>query len=162
GNRNHRRAAFVHSVKAIFWRKLPLQDVRRILNFAAPGAGQIAAEQGLKHKNERILIAPGHLLPDHITCHRPPLRNANAHYSLSFIRMRPSFSCWRPLAHHACDWNLQFATAITKSCGGSLISAGDEEKLRAKKLIANSCLMAINQAQLIDLLTEYRRENWKG
>ena len=79
GDRNHGRAALVHGFKTLLGRELALQNVRRILDFAASGASQIAAKQRLKHQDERVLLASGEFLPDHITSHRPHLRNRNTH-----------------------------------------------------------------------------------
>ena len=73
GDRHHGRSAFVNRAKTFFGRKIFLQNVRRVLNLAASGAGQVAAEQRLEHQHERILLAPGKLLPQHITRHSPHL-----------------------------------------------------------------------------------------
>ena len=58
GNGNHRRAAFVHRLEALFRREIHLQNVRRILNFSAARARQIAAEQRFQHQHQRIAAAP--------------------------------------------------------------------------------------------------------
>ena len=46
--------------------RLLLQDVGGILDLAASGAGQIAAEQRLQHQDQRILLSAGKLLPEHV------------------------------------------------------------------------------------------------
>ena|SRR5207248_6834611 len=85
GDRHHGRAALVHGLEALFRRELALKDVRGILNLAASGAGQVAAEQRLKHQDERVLLASGKFLPDNIAGHRPHLRNRNTH-SKNYLR----------------------------------------------------------------------------
>ena len=54
GDADHWSAAFFGSFKALLWRQMLFQDMCRILNFAASGAGQIAAEQRLKHQHQRV------------------------------------------------------------------------------------------------------------
>jgi hypothetical protein len=73
GNRDHGRAALVHGAEAFFRRQIFFQDVRGVLDFAASGAGEIAAEQGFKHQHQRILLATGELLPQDIARHGPHL-----------------------------------------------------------------------------------------
>src|SRR5882724_727690 len=86
-DRNHRGAAFVHGLETLLRRKLSLEDVSRILDLAATGTGEVAAEQRLKHKDEWILFASGDLLPEHITSHRPHLRNGNTHCLVDLLSM---------------------------------------------------------------------------
>ena len=60
GNGDHRRAALVHRAEAFLRREVLLEHVRRILDFAAAGARQVAAKQRLQHQHQRIaLAAPG-------------------------------------------------------------------------------------------------------
>jgi len=58
-----------------------------ILDLAASGTGQVAAEQRLEHQDERVLFATGNLLPEHIRRHRPHLRNGNTHGSVNLLSM---------------------------------------------------------------------------
>src|SRR5262249_38250799 len=51
-NRNHGRTALVDGLEAFLGGELLFQDVRGILDFSAPGAGQVATEQRLQHENE--------------------------------------------------------------------------------------------------------------
>jgi hypothetical protein len=51
---NDRCSALVDCAEAFFRRELLLQNVWRILNLAASGAGKVAAEERFKHENERI------------------------------------------------------------------------------------------------------------
>src|SRR5207248_1384768 len=87
GDRHHGRAALVNGFEALFWRELALQNVRGILDLAAPGARQVAAEQRLEHQDKRILLAPGDFLPKHISSHRPHLRNRNTHLRVDLLSM---------------------------------------------------------------------------
>ena len=48
--------------EALFWRQFLLKDVGWVLDFAAAGAGQVAAEERLKHEHERILLLALELL----------------------------------------------------------------------------------------------------
>ena len=52
-DRNRGRAALVHRAEAFFRRELRLQNVRGILNLAAAGTRQVAAEQRLQHQHQR-------------------------------------------------------------------------------------------------------------
>src|SRR5262249_56135826 len=55
------------------------QDLGRVLDLPATGAGQVAAEQRLEHEDERIAPPAAQLLPDHVGADRPHLRQRNAH-----------------------------------------------------------------------------------
>ncbi len=72
-NRDHRCPALVHGLEALFRRQFLFQDVRRILNFAATCASQIAAKQRLEHQHKRIALPPAQLLFQHIGCNGPSL-----------------------------------------------------------------------------------------
>ncbi len=73
GDRNHRRSAFIHGFEAFFRRQFRFQNVRRILDLAATGAGQVAAKERLQHQHERIALAPRELLFQDVRCNRPRL-----------------------------------------------------------------------------------------
>src|SRR6266851_410440 len=79
GDRNHRGSALFDRLEAVFGRKLRLQDVRGILNLAAAGARQIAAEQRLQHQHQRILLPAHQLLLQNISCNRPGMRDWDCH-----------------------------------------------------------------------------------
>ena len=66
GDRDHRRAAFIDGCKAVGHRQALVEDFVGIVDLAAAGAGEIAAEQRLEHEHERIALAAGQMLPDHI------------------------------------------------------------------------------------------------
>src|SRR6266852_3344735 len=71
GNRNHRRAAFIHRLKTLFRRQFFFQNMRWVLNLSAAGARQVAPEQRLQHQNERISLAALNLLPQDVSCYCP-------------------------------------------------------------------------------------------
>ena len=73
GDGNHRRAAFVDGFEAFFRAQFLLQNMGGILNLAAAGARQIAAEKRLKHQHKRIALAPRNLLLQHVRGDRPHL-----------------------------------------------------------------------------------------
>ncbi len=62
GDRHHRRAAFVDRLQAFRDRQALVQDFGRIVDLAAAGAGQVAAEQRLQHQHQRIALPPGKML----------------------------------------------------------------------------------------------------
>ena len=82
GNRNHRRAALLDRLEALFRSQVHFQNMRRVLNLAASGAGQIAAEQGFEHQDQRIPLVPGRALAEHITHDRPHLRDGYTHSAI--------------------------------------------------------------------------------
>ena len=82
GNRDHGRAAFVDCAETFFRGEIFFQDVGRVLNLAASGARQVAAEQRLQHEHQRILFASGELLLKNIARHGPHLRYGNGHSKL--------------------------------------------------------------------------------
>jgi len=66
GNRDHRRAAFIDGVETLRNGQPLVEDRIGIIDFAAAGAGQIAAEQRLQHQHERIARAPSQTLAHYI------------------------------------------------------------------------------------------------
>ena len=66
GDRDDRRAAFLGGVERILDRDALVQDLVRIVDLAAAGAGEIAAEQRLQHQHERIALAAGEMLADDV------------------------------------------------------------------------------------------------
>ena len=58
GDGDGRRAAFVDRLHALLVRQALVQDLVRIIDLAAAGAGQVAAEQGLQHQHQRIRLPP--------------------------------------------------------------------------------------------------------
>jgi len=51
----------------------------RILNLAAAGAGEIAAEERFEHEHDGETLAALQLLANDVAGHRPHLRYGNAH-----------------------------------------------------------------------------------
>ena len=66
GDRHHRRAAFVHRLEAFRDREPLVQDLVGIVDLAAAGAGEVAAEQRLQHEHERIALDAHEALLGHI------------------------------------------------------------------------------------------------
>ena len=78
-NRNHRGSALIDCFEAVFHGEIFFQDVGRVLNFAASGAGQIATEERLQHEHERVALASGELLAQDVGGHGPHLGYGNCH-----------------------------------------------------------------------------------
>ena len=66
GDAHHRRAALVGRREALLDRQVLLEHVTRVLDLAAAGAGQVAAEQRLEHQHERVPLAPRESLANDI------------------------------------------------------------------------------------------------
>ena len=79
GDGHHRRAALVDRAEALLGREVLLEHVRGILDLAAAGASQVAAEQRLQHQHQRIALAAVELLLQDVGRDRPHLRNWNTH-----------------------------------------------------------------------------------
>ena len=79
GDGDHGRAAFVDGLEAFLGRKVLLEDVGRILDFAAARAGQIAAEQRLEHEHQRVAPAALEALLEDVGCYGPHLRDWHWH-----------------------------------------------------------------------------------
>ena len=62
GDRHHRGAALVDRLEALRDDEALVQDLVGIIDLAAAGAGQIAAEQRLEHEHERIALDAGEVL----------------------------------------------------------------------------------------------------
>jgi hypothetical protein len=56
-----------------------LEHMRGILDFAAAGAGQIAAEERLEHEDERVTFAAAEALLEDVGGDCPYLGNGNCH-----------------------------------------------------------------------------------
>ena len=79
GDRNHRSAAFVDRLQRIGDRQPLVQNLGRIVDLAATGASQIAAEQRLEHQHERVALPPPQMLPDHVGADLEYLPQRNRH-----------------------------------------------------------------------------------
>ena len=69
--------------EAIGDRQPLIQDLVRIIDLAAAGAREVAAEQRLEHQHERIAFAPGQLLADDVGADARLLQERNGQGGLS-------------------------------------------------------------------------------
>ena len=83
GDRHHRRAAFVHRLQAVLDGQPLVEDFFRIVDLAAAGAGQIAAEQRLKHQHQRIPLASQQMLLDDISANPDRLIQRHGHVAIT-------------------------------------------------------------------------------
>ena len=88
GDRHHRRAAFVDRRHALVVRQALIEDLVRIVDLAAAGAGEIAAEQRLQHQHQRIALAAGEMLLSDIGADPGGLRKGNSHAPLRLLVRR--------------------------------------------------------------------------
>jgi hypothetical protein len=79
GNGDHGGAAFVGRGPALFGGETFAENVVRVLDFSATGTGKVAAEEGLKHEDERIAFVPAQFLPENVGGDRPCLADGNWH-----------------------------------------------------------------------------------
>ena len=86
GDRHGRRAAFVDRFHALVIDEALVQDLVGIIDLAAAGAGQIAAEQRLQHQHQRIALAPHQVLLDDIGADARRLLERNTHCYSPFAR----------------------------------------------------------------------------
>ena len=75
GDDDDRRAAFVDGREAIVERQALIEDLVGIIDLAASRAGEIAAEQGLEHQDERKALASRQALANHIGADLRHLQN---------------------------------------------------------------------------------------
>ena len=73
-NADDRRAAFLNRAETFLGSELFFQDVRGILDLAAAGTGQVAAQERLEHQDKGVLFPPFELLADDVGRHGPHLR----------------------------------------------------------------------------------------
>ena len=73
------RAALLHGSDALLNRERTSEHMRRVLDLATSGAGEVATQQRLQHEYERIAIPSSHTLPYHMERYRKRLRNWNSH-----------------------------------------------------------------------------------
>src|SRR5262249_15127026 len=79
GDRYDRRAAFVDRAKRVLDRHALLQNLVRVIDLAAAGAGEIAPEQRLEHQHERIALTTGETLPHDVAADHHLLQKWNTH-----------------------------------------------------------------------------------
>jgi hypothetical protein len=62
GDADHGGAAFLDRSEALLRAEALVEDVIRVLDLAAAGAGEVATEEGLEHEDERVTLAALQLL----------------------------------------------------------------------------------------------------
>ena len=82
GDRNGGRAALVDRGHASLVAQPLVQDLVGIVDLAAAGAGQVAAEQGLQHQHQRIAFAAREMLADDVGADASSPGQGNAHAPL--------------------------------------------------------------------------------
>ena len=75
GDGDHGGAALVHGLQGVGHGQALVQDLGRVVDLAAAGAGQVAAEQRLQHQHERVALAPRQMLLDDVVPTRITCRN---------------------------------------------------------------------------------------
>jgi hypothetical protein len=76
---DHGRSALVDRLHALGNRKALVEDRIRIIDLAAAGAGQVAAEQRLEHQDERVALDPAKVAADDIGADASHLVQRNRH-----------------------------------------------------------------------------------
>ena len=66
GDRHDRRAALLDGPDGLLDGEALTKDLRRVLDLAAPGAGEVAGEQRLELDDERVLLAPADSVLEHV------------------------------------------------------------------------------------------------
>src|SRR6202008_768595 len=80
GDRDHRRAAFVGGIPAFLRRHAAIEDRVGIVYLAAADAGEVAAEQRIKHEHQRITFSAERLLFHKIAADTDFLEERYCHY----------------------------------------------------------------------------------
>ena len=96
GNRHHRRAALIHSLKASLDAQALIEDLVGIIDLAAAGAGEIATEQRLQHQHQRIALAPRQVLAEDVAADAELLQKWDAHCGVLALNYDGSGSHWFP------------------------------------------------------------------
>jgi hypothetical protein len=79
GDGHHRSAALIDRRHGLFDRHPLLQDVRRVLDLSAPGAGQVAGEERFELDEQWELLAPVQPLLEEIRAYPGLLSKRNRH-----------------------------------------------------------------------------------
>ncbi len=79
GDRDDRRAALFGRLNAFLDRQARVQDVVGIVDLAAAGAGQVAAEERLQHQHKRVALVTDEVLAGDIGAYANGLGKGNAH-----------------------------------------------------------------------------------
>src|SRR5207247_10018798 len=96
GDGHHGRAALLDGGQTLLDAQVLAEHVAGILDLAAAGAGQVAAEERLQHQDQRVALAAADSLSEDIRRHRPHPGNGNAH-ACCFSRPSPSAGRWETL-----------------------------------------------------------------
>src|SRR5204863_8509594 len=78
GDADHRRPALLHRRQALRDAEMLPQYMSGVLDLAAAGTGEVAAEQRLEHEHEWIAGIPAQALLEDVAGDRPHLRQRNA------------------------------------------------------------------------------------
>src|SRR4051794_881130 len=78
-NRYDRRTALVHRCEALGNAQTAIEDLVGIVDFAATGTREIAAEQRLQHQHDRIAAHATQLLADDVARYAELLNEGNSH-----------------------------------------------------------------------------------
>jgi len=78
GDGHHRCAALIHRAQRLLDAQPPLQNLLRIIDFAAARASQVALEQRLQHQHQRIPLHTPQLTARNIPAHPVRLNQWNA------------------------------------------------------------------------------------
>ncbi len=79
GDRNHGGSALIRGRPALFGRKTFVEHMVGVLDFAAPSASQVAAEEGLEHEDEGVPFVATEFLSENVRGDGPSLANGNWH-----------------------------------------------------------------------------------
>ena len=79
GNRDHRRAAFLDRLDTFGDRHAAVQNFVGIIDLAAAGAGEVAAEQGLQHQDQGIAVLSFQTLLEYVAADGNRLTYWNTH-----------------------------------------------------------------------------------
>src|SRR5690242_7477060 len=79
GDGDHGGAALFDGIEALFGGELLFEDVGGVLDLAAAGAGEVAAEEGFEHEDQGVLAAAGELLPQDVAGDGPHLGDGDGH-----------------------------------------------------------------------------------
>ena len=80
GDAHHGSAALVDGLHALRHAQVLLEDVRRVLDLAAPCARQVAAEERLEHQHQGIVLVPAQTLSENVRGNGPHLGNRDCHW----------------------------------------------------------------------------------
>src|SRR5262249_35926521 len=92
-DRHGRDAAFLDRAEALLGSQLLFQDMARILNLPAAGAGQIAAVERLEHQHERVPLPSLQLLAQDVSGDPPHLGRGDRHIFFAYTKAGVPLRC---------------------------------------------------------------------